>query len=77
MTDTKLPDDKEIYTAANQPLTQHSGDAGDAGDAKLHATRLADDFLEKGNIDGHLVWLKIYKAIIELTGTERAGATLH
>jgi len=33
--------------------------------------------LEEGDIDGHLVWLKIHRAIIELTETEWEGETVH
>lgn len=75
MTDGKLPSDKEILTAANQVLEQYKGDVLDA---KLHAARLADEFMEKGDIDGNLVWLKIYRAILDLTDTEmEEGDTLH
>lgn len=75
MTDDKLPDDKEVLIAANQLLQQYKGDVLDA---KLHAARLADKFLEEGDIDGHLTWLKIHRAILELTDEEREeGETLH
>ena len=75
MTDGKILDDKEVLTAANQLLEQYKGDVLDA---KLHAARLADQFLEDGDIDGHLTWLKIHRAILELTDSEREdGETLH
>ena len=75
MTDAKIPDDKEILTAANQLLQQYKGEVLDA---KLHAARLADRFLEDGNIDGHLTWLKIHRAILELTEVQREeDGTLH
>ena len=75
MTDGRIPDDKEILTAANQLLQQH---AGAVPDAKLHAARLADKFLEEGDIDGHLTWLKIHRAILELTDVEWVdGEALH
>lgn len=70
----KLPDDKAILTAANQVLDQYHGNALDA---RLHAARLSDEFLDKGDIDGHLLWEKIHRAIFELTDTERDDRTLH
>lgn len=69
-----LPDDKSILTAANQILSQYNGDALDA---RLHAARLADEFLDKGDIDGHLLWERIHPAIIELTDVEWDGETVH
>lgn len=71
---TDIPDDKSILTAANQILRIYENDVLDA---KLHAARLSDEFLEKGDIDGHLTWLKIHRAIIDLTDTEWDGETLH
>ena len=71
---TDIPDDKSILTAANQILDQYHGDALDA---RLHAARLSDEFLDKGDIDGHLLWEKIHRAIFDLTDTERDGETVH
>lgn len=71
---TDIPDDKAILTAAKQILRIYDGDVLDA---KLHAARLSDEFLEKGDIDGHLTWLKIHRAIIELTDVEWDGETVH
>lgn len=73
MTD-KLPSEKEILTAANQLLDQYHGAVDDA---KAHATQKADEFKAMDNIDGHLVWLKILKAVIELTDMEHDGETVH
>lgn len=72
--DAAIPDDKVILTAAKQILHIHEGDVTDA---KLHAARFADEFLEKGDIDGHLTWLKLHRAIIELTDEEWDGETVH
>lgn len=69
-----IPDDKQILVAAKQILKIYEGDLDDA---KLHATRLSDEFEEKGDVDGHLTWLKIHRAIIELTDVEYDGETLH
>jgi hypothetical protein len=71
---TDIPDDIQILTAAKQILKIYEGDVSDA---KLHATRLSEEFEEKGDIDGHLTWLKIQRAIIELTDVEYDGETLH
>lgn len=71
---TDFPDDKSILTAAKQILRIYENDVLDA---KLHAARLSDEFLEKGDIDGHLMWLKIHRAIIELTDADWNGETVH
>ena len=47
-----VPDDKSILTAANQVLSQYKGDAREA---RLHASRLSDEMLKKGDMDGRLV----------------------
>ena len=75
MTDSRVLDDKEVLIAANQILQQYTGDVLDA---KLHAARLSDQFLEEGAIDGHLTWLKILRAILDMTDGEREdGEMLH
>lgn len=71
---TEIPDDKQILISAKQILKIYEGDVLEA---KLHAARLSDEFLEKGDMDGHLTWLKIHRAIIELTDVEYDGETLH
>ena len=71
---TDIPDDKAILTAANQLLEQYEGDVQQA---KLHAALKTDKFLEEGDIDGHLTWLKIHRAVIELTDIEWDGETVH
>lgn len=71
---TDIPDDKKILTAAKQILSQYNGDALDA---RLHAARLADEFLDKGDIDGHLLWERIHRAIFDLTDVEYDGETVH
>lgn len=70
----EIPNDKQILISANQILKIYEGDVDDA---KLHAARLSDEFEEKGDIDGHLTWLKIHRAIIELTDVEYDGETMH
>lgn len=74
MTDQKLPDDKLILTAAKQILRIYEGDVTHA---KEHAVRLTQEFVEKGDVDGQLKWLKIHRAIIELTDVGYDGETVH
>lgn len=71
---TDIPDDKAILTAAKQVLGQYDGNALDA---RLHAARLSDEFLDKGDIEGHLLWEKIHRAIFDLTDVEWDGETVH
>ena len=71
---TDISNDKAILTAAKQTLSLYNGDELDA---RLHAARLSDEYLDKGDIDGHLLWEKIHRAIFDLTDTERDGGTVH
>jgi len=50
----------DIWRAANL-LVQEHGD-----DAELEAGRRADLMLERGDLEGRLVWKRIRRAIIEL-----------
>ncbi len=50
----------DIYRSANALIKQH----GD--DAKTHAAQMADKMLDKGDLDGQAVWLRIILAIDEL-----------
>lgn len=69
-----IPDDKSILTAAKQILNIYDNDATDA---KEHAAKLTEEFVEKGDVDGQLTWLKIHRAIIELTDVGYDGETVH
>lgn len=69
-----VPDDKSILTAANQVLSQYKGDVREA---RLHASRLSDEMLKKGDMDGRQVWERIHRAIFDLTDEERDGRTVH
>lgn len=71
---TDIPDDKAVLMAAKQVLGQYHGNALDA---RLHAARLSDEFLDKGDIEGHLLWEKIHRAIFDLTDVEWDGETVH
>jgi len=59
--------DKDIYRTANLLIQQH----GD--EATIHAAMIADEMLEKGDLDGKAVWLRVGKAIEELQATEPEG----
>jgi hypothetical protein len=50
----------DIWRAANLLIREH----GD--DAELEAARRADLMLERGDLDGQLIWKRIRRAIIEL-----------
>lgn len=52
--------DLDIWRAANLLIGQH----GD--DAEITAASRADDLLDRGDIDGQRVWLRIRAAIAEL-----------
>jgi hypothetical protein len=60
--------DLEIWTAANL-ITKRLG-----AEARREAVRRAGEMLERGDAEDHVVWLRIYRAIIELqlppTGTK-------
>lgn len=36
--------------------------------ASFHAAQRADELLEAGDVEGQRVWLRIYKAVLELGG---------
>jgi hypothetical protein len=60
--------DLEIWTAANL-ITKRIG-----AEARREAVRRAGEMLVRGDAEDHVVWLRIYRAIIELqlppTGTK-------
>ena len=59
--------DREIWTAANRIIKRLGAEA------RREAVRRAGDMLVRGDAEDHVVWLRIYRAIIELqsppTGT--------
>ena len=62
----------EIYRAANILVKQHGQDA------PIHAAMRADAILEKGDLEGRAIWLRIVKAIEELLSEERPeGVEVH
>ena len=55
-----MVDEIDIYRAANLLIKQHGDEAA------IFAARQADACLEKGDLDGKVVWLAVIKAIEEL-----------
>ncbi len=63
--------DLDIYRSARVLIDQHGEDA------PIWAAQKADEMLERGNLDGKLLWLKILQAVKELQSKERPpGATV-
>ncbi len=59
-------DDIDIYRVANLLIDQHGENA------PLQAAAIADAMLEKGDLDGKLVWKAVLKAIEEIQRAEPA-----
>ena len=53
----------DVYRAANLLIKQHGDEAA------IHAAQQADACLEKGDLDGKVVWLAVIEAIKELQDT--------
>jgi len=66
-----LISDRDIYRTANVMIREFGSEA------HLQATMRADEFLEKGDMDGQRTWLRIIKAIEELRSTDRGNAPLN
>jgi len=58
----------DIYRAANLLIRQHGGDAA------IEAARKADRMLDRGDIEGRRVWLRIKHAIAELQAPQTGPA---
>ena len=54
---TTIVSDLDIYRAAKLLVDQHGAEA------PIHAAMKADAMLEKGDLDGQRVWLRILKAV--------------
>ncbi len=57
--------DLDIYRTAKLLVDKHGAEA------PIHAAMKADAMLDKGDMDGKAVWLRVVKAIEELLATER------
>ena len=65
-------DDIDIFRSAVAFIEQH----GD--EASIHAAMKADDMLERGDMDGRAVWLRIVDAINDMhRETPRPGEQRH
>jgi hypothetical protein len=52
--------DPDIWRAATLLIRKHGADA------EVVATGRADEMLDRGDLDGKMVWLRIKRAIVEL-----------
>ncbi len=67
-----MVDDLDIYRTAKLLVDKHGAEA------PIHAAMKADAMLDKGDMDGRAVWLRVIKAIEELLATEqRADVPVH
>jgi hypothetical protein len=62
--------DLDIYRSAKVLIGQHGQDA------PLWAAQKADAMLERGNLDGERLWLRILEAIETLQAMERPEGTV-
>jgi hypothetical protein len=60
--------DLDIYRAANLLIRQHSQKA------EIEATRKADLMLDRGDVEGRRVWVRIKLAILGLQAPDRVVA---
>lgn len=65
-----LADEIDIYRSAKLPIKQHGADAA------IFAALQADACLEKGDLDGKVVWLAVIRAIEELQDTTLPDASI-
>jgi len=66
-----LISDRDIFQTANLLIRKHGSEA------HIHAAMRADEFLDKGDLDGQRTWMRIIQAIGELTSTDRGDAPLN
>ena len=59
-----MVDETDIYRSANLLIKQHGEDAA------IYAGMQADECLDKGDLDGKVVWLAVIRAIEELRDTK-------
>ncbi len=57
--------DLDIFRSANVLVKQHGQDA------PIHAAMRADAMLEKGDLEGQVVWKRIVRAVEEIQRTDR------
>ncbi len=64
-----MTSDIDVYRSAKLLIDQH----GD--EAPIHAAMRADAMLDKGDLDGQVVWMRILEAIKELLNTRPGNGT--
>ncbi len=62
---TAMIPDLDIYRSANVLIREHGEDAA------LGAAMRADAMLEKGDLEGQVVWKRIVRAVEEMQRTDR------
>lgn len=63
-----MTDEIDIYRTANLLVKQHG-----EMEAAIHAAQRADELLDAGDMQGRRVWLKVLKAVRELSDGEPPG----
>jgi len=63
-----MTSDLDIYRSAKLLIAQHGEDA------PIFAAQQADSCLEAGDLDGKAVWMRVIRAIEELTNTDTPGS---
>ena len=67
-----MTDDIDVYRSATLLIDKHGAEAS------IHAAMKADDMLERGDMDGRAVWLRIVDAINDMhRETPRPGEHRH
>ena len=72
-TSKAMTSDLDLYRSAKLLIDQHGNDA------PIFAAMQADRCLEGGDLDGKAVWMRVIRAIEELTNTDtpEGGEPLH
>ena len=63
--------DLDVYRSAQVLIREHGGDAS------THAAQEAAAMLDRGDMDGRAVWLRILAAVETLLATAPDGAAVH
>ncbi len=68
-----MPSEIDIYRSAKLLIDQHGEDA------PIFAAQQADRCLEAGDLDGKAVWMRVIRAIKEMTNTHtpESGQRVH
>ena len=67
-----MTSDLDIYRSARALIKQHGQDA------PIHAAMRANAMLDKGDLDGFVVWRRVLRTVEELQGTApKLGEAVH